>query len=249
MDNPLVTSIVVAAATSVSISAQADIVDIYFGGSTWQTSFTGEAQDGDTLINVEDDLGLDDESSNFLYVAVEHPLPVLPNVRLQRTDIGFSATNTLTAQIDFEGETFLVGETVNTNADLTHTDATLYWEVVDLIAEFDLGITVRLFDGVFELESDAVGNVQEDLDDPIPMLYARAGFNLPFSGLSASLAAQGIGFSDNLLYDATARVNYEAKFGLGVEAGYRVLELEIDDEDVFANFSIDGLYAGLSYRF
>ena len=249
MDNPLVASIVVAVATSFSISAQADIVDVYFGGSSWQAAFSGEAQDGTTLISIQDDLGIDDDSSNFIYFGLEHPLPVLPNIRLQRTDIGFAASNEITAQIDFEGEIFTVGETVNSNADLTHTDVTLYWEVVDLIAELDLGITARIFDGVFELESDTVGSVQEDFDDPIPMLYARAGVNLPFTGLSLSLAAHGISFDDDVLYDATARVNYESKFGLGVEAGYRVLELEIDDEDVFADFSIDGVYAGLSYRF
>ena len=72
MDKPLVASIVVAVATSSSIPVQADIVDLYLGAAVWQASVSGEAQDGATLIDIEDDLGLDDDTSNFFYARLEH---------------------------------------------------------------------------------------------------------------------------------------------------------------------------------
>lgn len=249
MDKPLVASIVVAVATSSSIPVQADIVDFYLGAAVWQASVSGEAQDGATLIDIEDDLGLDDDTSNFFYARLEHFLPILPHVAVQHTDIGFDASNLLVTEIDFEGETFTVGETVNSSADLTHTDLTVYWELFDFIAELDLGISARFFDGEIQLQSDSIGSVQEDLDDPIPMLYARVAVNLPLTGLSASVTGQGIGFEGDVIYDANARINYESFFGLGIEAGYRVLDFDVDDADILADFTIDGAYVGLSYHF
>ena len=105
----------------------------------------------------------------------------------------------------------------------------MYWELFDFIAELDLGISARFFDGEIQLQSDSIGSVQEDLDDPIPMLYARVAVNLPLTGLSASVTGQGIGFEGDVIYDANARINYESFFGLGIEAGYRVLDFDVDD--------------------
>ena len=249
MDNPLVTSIVVAVATSFSISTQADILGIDAGAAVWLTSFSGEAQDGNALIDVREDLGSDGESENVFYVGIEHPVPFVPNIRLQHTDLSMSATTELNTTIDFDGTTFNVGETLNSDADFTHTDATFYWEVVDFIAEVDVGITGRFFSGFLQLDSDLTGVAREDFDDPIPMLYTKIGFNVPLTGFSAHVIANGIDIADVQLFDVTARVNYEAVLGIGVEAGYRIMELDVEDDDILANLSTDGFYAGLSYRF
>lgn len=249
MDKSLVAGLVVVAAASFSTSAHADFLGVYAGAAAWQTSFSGDAQDGDTLIDVENDLGSDDDTSSFYYVAFEHPVPVLPNVRLQHSDVSISATSELTRAIDFDGVSYSVGETVDSFADLTHTDATVYWELVDLVAEVDLGITGRMYDGFLEINSETSGVAREKFDAPVPMLYAKVGFKIPLTGLTASLSANGIDYSDYQLLDATARLNYEAKFGFGVEAGYRLMELDVDDDDIQANLSTDGFYAGLSYHF
>lgn len=249
MDNPLVAGIVVVAAASFSVSSQADFLGVYAGASVWDSAVSGQAQDGDTTIDVVDDLGTEKETSSFYYIAFEHPVPVLPNIRLQQSDVSVSAVSSLDRSIDFDGITYDVGETVASYADLSHTDATMYWEVVDLVAELDLGVTARLYDGVFELDSDLSGVSREEFDAPVPMLFAKLGFKIPLTGVSASVSANAMDYSDYQLFDATARVNYEAKFGLGVEAGYRIMELDIDDEDIQANLTTDGFYAGLSYHF
>ena len=81
------------------------------------------------------------------------------------------------------------------------------------------------------------------------MLYARAGIKLPLTGFTADLRANYIGYSDDKLTDIVARVNYEAFMGLGVEAGYRSMDLDIDEDGLVVDADFSGIYAGISYHF
>ena len=71
-----------------TLPASADsIFGVYAGFGTWQQSYGGDVTSGIAAVNVETDLGLDDVDNNVLYLAVEHGVPVLPNVRLQSTQL------------------------------------------------------------------------------------------------------------------------------------------------------------------
>jgi outer membrane protein len=153
----------------------------------------------------------------------------------------------LTRDIDFDGSVFRVSDDVSAEADLTHTDATFYYEVLDNWVSLDLGFSVRLFDGFVEIQS-AAESAREDLDEPIPMLYAKFRFDLPLTGLSVDAEANGIGYSGNTLIDASLRLAYESGIGLGVEAGYRSMRLELD-EDIEGDIDLSGLFAGINFHF
>ena len=49
--------------------------------------------------------------------------------------------------------------------------------------------------------------------------------------------------------DTTVRLNYEATFGLGLEAGYRTFDIDVEDDGFIVDTSIDGAYLGISYHF
>ena len=83
----------------------------------------------------------------------------------------------------------------------------------------------------------------------IPLLYAQARFDLPFTGLSLGVEANGISYDDDTLYDVKINLAYEFAFGLGIEAGYRAFDLEYDDDDEFADVTIGGAYAGVVWDF
>ncbi len=228
--------------------AQADtILGIYAGAGIWQTDISGDVQDGTAVIDTEDDIGLDDNNNNYFYAALEHPIPLVPNIKLQHTKLSVDGDNELTRSIDFNGSQFSGSENVSAEADLTHTDATFYYEVLDNWVSLDLGLTVRLFDGFVEIQSSNE-SAREDLDVPIPMLYGKVRFDLPLTGLSVDAVANGIGYSGNKLIDATLRVAYESGLGLGVEAGYRSLQLDID-EDVEADIDLSGVFVGINFHF
>ena len=127
----------------ISHIAQADtLFGIYAGAGTWQQEFGGDVNSGFADVSVENDLGLDDDDGNIFYVAVEHGVPVLPNVRAQLFTIDVEGDNVLSRAIEFNGQTFTVADLVSTEIELTQSDAVFYYEVLDNVVSLDLGLAV-----------------------------------------------------------------------------------------------------------
>ena len=259
MKKTLITAACLLAAPTV---ASADTLGFFAGAGTFDPEFSGTFQNSDTSDNVgeidlEDDLGLDDDTATFFYVALEHPVPLLPNIRLARTDMEQKGTSTLERTIEFDGNTYNAGVDVESVVDLSHTDFTLYYELLDNWVNLDLGLTVRQFDGQLSVSGDVdpgpgttIETAQEDLDFPVPLLYAKAQFDLPFSGFYAAVDGNFIGYGGNSFLDATGKIGYETSVGFGVEAGLRSISLEIDDEeDVEADLEFSGMYLSAFYHF
>jgi outer membrane protein len=233
--------------------ALADTVfGVYAGGGSWNTAYSGDL--GVSDIDVEDVLNLDEEGRNFFYVAIEHPIPLVPNVRLQSTDISTKGTGEFTAGTIFGDETFTISEAVSTEVDLSHTDATLYYEILDNWVNLDLGLTLRMFDGEGKVIGATSGTTDKvTVDEAAPMLYAAARFDLPLTGLSVGADINGLGYSGNTLTDFTAKISYTSDIvpfvDIGVEAGYRQMQLVLDDiGDLETDFSIAGPYFSLNFH-
>lgn len=64
----------------------ADVLGVQVGGGGWLYDISGTAryqtQDSSNDIDVNDDLGYDDDNLAYLYGVFEHPVPLLPNIRL-----------------------------------------------------------------------------------------------------------------------------------------------------------------------
>ncbi|PCJ21974.1 MAG: hypothetical protein COB04_02010 [Gammaproteobacteria bacterium] len=231
------------------------IFGIYAGAGAWFSEYNGDFSSDDAVdINLGDDLSFDKDNANSFYVAIEHPIPVLPNFRVQRTEVAIDENSELASQIEFDGAEFSSTEEVTAKLDLTHTDLTLYYEVLDNWVSLDLGVTVRVFDGEVLLQGTTIDPdtsepvfARQEIDVPIPMLYGKARFDLPFSGLAVEAEGNILEVSGNGVADATLKLAYEAKFGIGAEIGYRVFQLTLDDQDdLNAEVTIDGIYIGLS---
>ncbi|MBT8150103.1 MAG: TIGR04219 family outer membrane beta-barrel protein [Gammaproteobacteria bacterium] len=230
------------------------ILGVFAGASQWNQNYDGFIRDLDTggsqgeEIDFNNDLGLKDDDGNMIYVALEHPIPFLPNVKLQRTKLEIEETNTISRQFEYGDQTFNASDTVTTEADLSHDDLTMYFQVLDNWVSLDIGLTVRFFDGFVSIKS-STDSAREDFDSPVPLLYGKARFDLPLSGLSASLAANALGDGDNMFVDFEAAVQYEHKLGAGVELGFRRMDLDLDDiDDIEVDLTIDGAYFGVFYH-
>lgn len=243
-------AIAVFAFLSAPLSVSADtLFGVYAGAGTWQQNYSGDIRSGVTDIDVEDDLGLDDESNSIFYVAVEHPVPVLPNVRVNYVDLSLGADNVLTRSIDFNGVIFPVDTAISTDLDVTQGDAVVYYEVLDNLVSLDLGLGARYMDGSVELVSEASFS-EAEFTAVVPMLYGRTRADLPFSGFWMGAEVMGMGYSDNNLIDANAQIGWESPFGLGAEAGWRLLSLDIDDLDDFdeSGINISGPYVAINFH-
>ncbi len=232
--------------------AQADFAGVTIGGALWNHQPTGDfaySESGvSTNIDFEDTLGLSTESEGFFWISIEHPIPFLPNIKLQQTVLSSEGKETVTQNIEFADRTY-TGQ-LDSSISLNQTDVILYYEFLDNVVSLDGGLNIKKIDVEFKLSSPSV--LEESVSETLylPMLYVAGRIDLPLTGLylggsGSLLAIQGSSFSDYLL-----NVGYESSIGLGVEGGYRMLSVKIDEvRDINADFKFDGAYLGLFYHF
>lgn len=216
---------------------------------------SGTAQyDGD-LIDIEDDLKWGDEGDIFIKAYLEHPLPLLPNIKLGYSSFGHSGSGKLRKNLQFAGEVFTVNSDVDSTLDLKMYDITLYYELLDNWINIDAGINVKYIDGNLKIHGTNIAtqqviNESKNFQVPIPMLYGKARFDVPTTDLSLQIEANYVTYDGNTLYDAEAGVRYTLTLGVGLEAGYRTMKLKLDDVDDFSmDTDFSGAYGKLVWDF
>jgi outer membrane protein len=228
--------------------AHADrVLGLYAGAGSWLSDYDGKA--GDPSVTLKE-LGVQEHYNNYYYVAIEHPIPFVPNIRLTQTNINSAQTGTVTKTFTIGDTTYAANEKVKSDFDLSHREATLYYQLLDNWINFDLGVTVRQFDGYVHTES-ASANEKLTIDMTLPMIYGKAQFDLPFTGLSAGIEGNYASYQSNSLSDYTAKLTYlfDSIVDVGVEVGYRKMTVNISDNDLKADMTLKGPYAALIAHF
>ena len=227
---------------------QADVLGFRVSAYSWQQDASGQVRADGNDVDLRHDLDLDDESNQDIELLLEHPIPLLPNVRLAHTRLELSGSNVLNRDIEFDHITFSDGAAVSSDLDLTHSDATFYYELLDNWLSLDAGVTIRHFSGDVELRTSGAG-ASEDYASTLPLLYVAARAELPLTGLYVGASGNGISYSDSTLVDYRAHIGYETAIGLGAELGLRRFSLDYDDDGDEADVEVDGAYLGLFYHF
>ncbi|WP_371374000.1 TIGR04219 family outer membrane beta-barrel protein [Thalassotalea aquiviva] len=222
-----------------SYSASADVLGVYVGGQVWELSADGAFGEKNDLQNYD----FSDDTEYRFYIALEHPIPLIPNVKLVRNKLNTEGVGAV------ETDAFRV-ENVFSQVDLTYTDYTFYYEIFDNdLVSIDLGITAKDFSGDF----DSGLNI-DDIDEAIPMAYASAQVGLPFTGLSLIAEGNFLAIDDSNFTEYQIGIAYELidnmLIDVNLQAGYRRVDLELDDvDDVYSDINFDGLFAGVEIHF
>lgn len=236
----------------ISSQLQADVIGFQIGTSSWTPDYSGSfAVDGTstgTVIDIEDDLGFDDESHSDLWLKIEHPVPIVPNFKIVSSDLDAAASSTLSRDIVYDDEVFSTNDDVSTRFDMSNTEFTLYYELLDNWINLDAGFTIRQYDGQARI-STATSNAAEDLDFAVPLFYLDARIDLPFTGFFVDSTMNALSVSDNAITDINVSLGYESDFGLGGRLGYRTLGLEFDESDLDVDLDFEGTYLNLFYHF
>lgn len=125
-------------------NVQANTVGLYLGGQIWQSEASGVFGEKNTLI----DFNLKKEQQSNYFVAIEHPFSLLPNVLISSTSLDTVGKTNLTQELNFDDETFLIDDDVDTSFNVSYVDYTLYYELFDNgLFSFDFGLTARDFNG------------------------------------------------------------------------------------------------------
>jgi len=233
-------------------SVRADFVGFKIGASYWEPELVGSFIGDhplDTPIDLVGDLGLEDPTPSNLVLTLEHPIPLLPNIRYQNIELDSTGSNAILPAdpLIFNGVSY--SGTVTSTFDLSHNDIVLYYEILDNWVNLDFGLDIKIFDGEVTLDDGGL-TFPVPIDETIPLLYLSARFDLPFSGFYIGADLIGASTSDNSMEDTSIMLGYESDSGLGFEGGIKKFSLEINDvTDINADLEYDGIYLNGYYHF
>jgi outer membrane protein len=234
--------------------SSADTLGVRVGANYWKYDIDGTARyktkDSANNIDVNKDLGYDDGSLGHYYISLEHPVPLLPNVRISKTDIDEDANGRLRQTVIYGDTVFLVNEEVSSKVQLDQTDITLYYSLLDTVVNLDLGLNAKYIDSKARISGAVSGTQTADVSGWVPMGYAGIGVDLPLTGLAVSADGAYVKYQSSSFYDVTVRATYTSPWFVGADVGYRKIKLDLDDfDDSYADVEFDGPYAGLYLHF
>jgi len=256
-------------------NVQADTVGLYIGGQIWQSEVSGVLGEENTLI----DFNLKKEQQMSYFVAVEHPFPLLPNVRISSNMLDTTGKTTLTQEFSFGDKSFLTDTDINASFNVSYIDYTFYYQLLDNdLFSFDLGLTARNFNGAVTVTGTAevvTTVVEEDnvdhvhlideisssvttgkikTDEIVPMLYVATNISLPLSNLSVFAQGDFLLIDDHSIYDYQVGLSYllvdNKMMDFNLNLGYRAMKMEFNDlENLSTDLEFKGAFVGVIAHF
>lgn len=232
------------------LTSMADtILGIKIGAGSWEhdpsgnVTVSGSGGTG-TSADLKNDLALKEDSEGYAYFSIEHPIPLIPNIKVMQTALTTAGSGTASVTFDFNGTTVAANAAVTTNLQLDQTDYILYYEVLDNIVSFDVGINAKYLDAKATVNNDTVS-----FSGYVPMLYAAAEIALP-ADLTIGVELSTLEIDDSEISDLIAKITYTSDYLFGVEAGIRSQTIKLTGFDgVNANMEFDGVFAGVFLKF
>ena len=234
---------------------QADLIRVQAGAGVWAPTPSGNAQyGGSESFDLDKDYGIDgSESTGYFWAFVKHPIPVIPNLRLERTS--FTTEGKSKSTINFDGTSY--SATAETELVLNQTDAILYYNILDntFWMTVDVGLNLKIIDGGLTLKSAIAGEKEASVNTTIPMGYLRGRIQIPATGLAFEADTKYIAYDGSTFSDSRAKIDWDffsiPFFSMALEAGYRAQKLTIDTSsiDLEADIDISGAFLGLNAKF
>jgi len=234
-------------------SALADFTRVEMGAGAWLQEpkggavYTDGGADG-VYVSSEDK-----KVSPYVWMLIKHPVPVLPNIRLEYVSIEDKG------RASGEFKDFIITSASTTlSYDMKQYDIIPYYNILDNTSwiTLDLGLDIKIVDISYNAAPSApFTGYRDSATIPLPLLYARGKVQIPSTGLGLEADIKYLTTGSSTVYDLRAKVDYTLKFipliNPAVEVGYRVQKLDIDEDSIDAKLDIDfsGFYAGMMLRF
>ena len=208
---------------SALLVSQISHADVFLGGDVEVNYF-----DNKTVV---DGVEADSEASVFGSLSFEHMVPLVPNVRF--------AFGTADSDLISYGK----------------NDITAYYEIFDNdLLSFDIGVgATQVHSGEVLMSYQDVASTTVEFEGIIPHAYVGLELGIPSTPLTLYSDVLATAYKDSKLIDGTVGVRYDISLALvelGVQAGYKVLEFEMDDFDSL-NYDVknDGWFLGVNFDF
>jgi outer membrane protein len=226
-------------------------------GLYWFPSMSGDVKVDNngvagTKLNLKDDLGVDNDSFPVVEVfggVGKH------SVSLAYTPIDYSGSKTLAAAINFNGKNYAANTNVHTDLELKMLDFQYKYKFLDLdniLAGFSLSAIgqVKYIDGYAKISDPAANSSAEyTIKAPIPMIGLGAHAGILAGLLEARATMTGAYYSGSHLYEALAELSFTPFPFLDINAGYKIMDIKVDHNDVYLASTFSGPYVGVTFSF
>ncbi len=234
----------------------ANAAGLEFAVGGWQQDPNGtfgyKALSSADLINIDNDLNYDRKIRLQGRAKIETPA-LLPNIYVVAAPSKFEATGRKSGSFTFGDHTFSSNVDFYSKLRFDQYDIGLYYGLPFLKTvtgdrlNIDLGINARAFDVEAQIRQAAFDEKQS-ATVVIPQVYAAIQV-VPIERLAFEAESRVMSFSGNAIYSLIGRVRLRLFGPLFVAGGYRYDKIDIDEEDVRANFELKGPFAEVGVRF
>ena len=263
------------AATIAAVSASANaklLLDLDAGAGAWFTGISDDSYLMDTeKYNLNDDLGFSTGTNAYAWVAIDQPLPFIPDAKIRYQRLAVSA-NINTAEVSGFSELEFAGVNLSDYAALADTTIDLDLSHYDFIGAFGLplplvdikfGVNAKIVDGSFTVSNSDAGEEAKDISLILPLPYLAVGVGVPGTGLEVGGEASGLMISGNGIVDWQLGGRYlfslptDLLLQVGVEAGYKQFTMAFEENDILGNdvseykakINLSGAYVGVTAHF
>ena len=246
-----------AAITLLASTLSADFGRVEMGAGLWQNTPTGSLNYVESTTGIKGNYVSNEtsNSSGYIWLLVKHPIPIIPNLRVEYTSISDEG------EADGKFNDFTITGLAKGNIDMTQYDAVLYYNILDNLAwtTLDLGLDIKVMDTKFKAEGtiDTIPNNTYTVSQTLtlPMAYARVRVEIPMTDIGLEVDGKYISYDGSSVTDFRAKVDYTLDFvpviQPAIEVGYRVqsFDLTYNDDQTKMKLDFSGVYAGLMLRF
>ncbi len=234
-------------------NAMADIARVEMGAGAWMQTPKGDASYTDGGADGRYVSSEKDSTESYVWALIKHPVPVLPNLRLEYVTLEDSGVASGTFK-DFD----ITSASTALSYDMKQYDIIPYYNILDNTAwiTLDLGLDIKIVDASYTAAASApFAGYSDSVTFAVPLLYARTRVEIPATDIGLEADIKYITTGDSTVYDVRAKVDYTLDFvpvvKPALEVGYRVQKIDIDESGADAKLDIDfsGVYAGLMLRF
>ena len=239
---------------SLASSALADeIFSLKLGYLSLDADGTFAANDGivGTEIDFDNDLNFDDSENVYAQAALQFGRL---RISAEYLPLDFSGNNTITRNITFGGLTFPAGTNVSSDVEMNVFDFAMAFHLIDvddgpLRVQLGPEVAVKIADVDLSFRDTASGTVESvSATVPVPTIGARG--RIAFSDYAGVVGRIGyLEVSGNSVLDADIQLEFSPLPLLGIFAGYRYIDVDVDESDVIVNSTFSGPYAGVLARF
>ncbi len=233
-----------------------DLFDIRVGAGVWDVDTpTGIfGQDRTNTTSLENDFGIQDGTANYMWAEFQHAIPLIPHIRVEYAAMAFKGSGSGT--FNFGGYSFTVDST--SELVLDNVDAIAFWDIgiMDMV-DFNFGVGAKAIVGQLTSTATApvAGTQVIDIGAPAIYAYLNVRANLPL-GLGVEVEHKeypgGVDLQGAELEftETIAKVDYTLEIAvlkLGVEAGYRSMDLDLllpAEDKVYVNVGLSGTFVG-----